>query len=172
MLLAMPCAVLADSATAVDQPEDAQTYCAGPVQAFARALEQINPNQGVDEPLRDQFLQDLEQCRTVYRYQLTRLADDFTDLPAGAYCHSVRREFIESEDLFDIAAARAQQLPLESEEERGVAADFFLQAGAALVRAVNGLFLLRHGICEEERIAPFDQHPFKNDIGRTYPHIQ
>ncbi|WP_373185338.1 hypothetical protein [Halopseudomonas sp.] len=153
-------------------PADGQSYCAEPAYQFSIALSAAVSAHGVDEELRARFLSHLETCRAVYRYHLQRLASEFDDLPPGAYCHSVRREFIEAEELFDIAAIRGMQLPLDSDEARRAAADFFRHASPALVRAVNGLFLLRHGICVEERIAPFDHPPFQSRINRTYPHIE
>lgn len=157
---------------AATDPTDAQAYCAGPVHRFSRVLSKAMAAQGVDDELRSQFLRNLKQCREVYRYQLQQLADEFGDLPADAYCHSVLREFVESESLFDIAEVRANQLPLSSEEERLAAGMFFRHASPALARAVNGLFLLRHGICREERIAPLVQPPMGSRINQTYPHIE
>lgn len=157
---------------AVADPADAQAYCAGPAHRFSLALSKAMSAQGVDDELRSQFLRHLKQCREVYQYQLQQLADEFDDLPADAYCHSVRREFVEAESLFDIAEVRANQLPLSSEEERLAAGTFFRHASPALARAVNGIFLLRHGICMEERIAPLEQPPMGSRINQTYPHIE
>lgn len=172
MLLVTPWLALAYAATTVANPEDAQTFCAEPAHQFSLKLSQAAAGQGLDDELRGEFLKQLEQCRAVYRFHLQQLADEFDDLPAGAYCHSVRREFVESEYLFTVAASRAVQLPLLTDEDRKVAAAFFRRTAPALVRAVNGLFILRHGICMEERIAPFDQPPFESEINRTYPHNQ
>lgn len=154
--------------------EDAQTHCAEPAHQLSRALDEAVGMSGqvLDDKLRGQFLKHFEQCRAIYRYHLQRLAEEFTDLPADAYCHSVRREFIEAESLFDVAANRAIQLPLASDEDRQAAAAFLRQASSTLLRTLNGLFLLRHGICMEERIVPFDHPPFESDINRTYPHIE
>ena len=155
-------------------PADAQAHCAGPTQRF---MDQLNVadadgDRHIDDALRGAFVRNLEQCRASYQYQLKQLEVEFDDLPADAYCHSVRREFIEAESLFDIAVARVEQLPLDGDEEQRSAAVFFAHASDALVRAVNGLFLLRHGICLEERIAPFDQPPFGGGPSQTYSHIE
>lgn len=170
MWLLSPWAALAEGAVA--ELEDAQTACAAPVSALSAELTEAAIGQGADEEMRQQFLSRLEQCRAVYRYHLAKVGADFVDLPASAYCHSVRRDFVHAEYLFDVAASRAEQVPLNSTEDRISAAEFLRDANGALVRAVNGVFLLRHGICMEERIAPFTHPPFESEINRTYPHIE
>tara|TARA_R110000850_G_scaffold86850_4_gene186867 strand:+ start:2090 stop:2791 length:702 start_codon:yes stop_codon:yes gene_type:complete len=170
MGLALPCLLLAAQPDV--ELKDAQTLCAAPAQQFSARLTEAGTTAAVDESLREQFLAHLEQCRAVYRYHLAQVGRDFQDLPAGAYCHSVREDFIEAEYLFDVASLRAAALPLGSEEEREEAVAFLQDANGALVRAVNGVFLLRHGICMEERIAPFARPPFESEINRTYPHIE
>jgi hypothetical protein len=126
----------------------------------------------IDDALRDEFERNLERCRASYQYQLKQLEVKFDDLPVDAYCHSVRRESIDAESLLDIDAARVKQLPLNGGEEQRAAADFLAHASDGLVRSVNGLFLLRHGICIEERITPFDQLPFGGSPSQTYSHIE
>jgi hypothetical protein len=168
--LASPWPLLAEEAAA--DLDDAQALCAAPAYQFSSDLAEASAAQALEETLRQQFLVHLEKCRAVYRYHLAQVTDDFLDLPADAYCHAVRRDFIESEYLFDVAASRAAQLPLGSIEDRAAAAEFLQRANSALVRAVNGVFLLRHGICMEERIAPFTRPPFESEINRTYPHIE
>lgn len=166
--LALSCPVLAGEVVA--EAEDAQALCAKPAQQFSDRLAETSATQGIDETLREQFLAHLEQCRAVYRYHLARIEADFQDLPARAYCHSVRRDFLDAEHLFDVAVLRAAQLPLASTDQRSEAVAFLQNANSALVRAVNGVFLLRHGICKEERIVPFDRPPFESEINRTYPY--
>tara|TARA_R110000782_G_scaffold138157_1_gene230782 strand:- start:1174 stop:1761 length:588 start_codon:yes stop_codon:yes gene_type:complete len=168
---------LADDTTLASpktDPADAQAHCAGPVQRFMDQLNAADADVGrrIDDVLRDEFVRNLERCRASYQYQLKQLEIEFNDLAVDAYCHSVRREFIDAESLFDIAVARVRQLPLNGDEEQRTAVDFFAHASDALVRSVNGLFLLRHGICVEERITPFDQPPFGGSPSQTYSHIE
>jgi hypothetical protein len=164
----------APSKTDPADPADAQAHCAAPAQRFMDQLNATDAGVGkrIDDVLRDEFVRNLERCRASYQYQLKQLEIEFNDLPVDAYCHSVRREFIDAESLFDIAVARVRQLPLNGDEEQRTAVDFFAHASDALVRSVNGLFLLRHGICVEERITPFDQPPFGGSPSQTYSHIE
>lgn len=178
VLLLLASAVMADDpppvGRAAHQPlpvsaNDANTHCAEPALQLEQELQAALEENTIDASHRQRFLEQVKQCRVIYQVELENLRVDFADLPEDAYCHAVRREFTEALDLFDDIEAKAAEMPLENEEDREAAGTFYSLTSPGLVRAVNGLFLLRHGICMEEEIAPFD-HPL-TDTEISQPNI-
>lgn len=135
---------------------DAQRLCAAPVAEFEQALANVMTQGAVESRHKRDFLLQLSRCRAVYEAEMERLKADFTDLPQSSVCHSAQRDLREGLEIFDAIEQRAQQLTLDTEEDRQAAGVFFSRTSPGLVRAVNGLYLLRHGVCMEEQRAPFD----------------
>lgn len=167
LVLLTSCAQATDPPTA--QGNDANTQCAEPALQLEHQLQAALADNSIDASHRQRFLDQVQQCRGVYQVELENLRRDFAELPEDAYCHAVRREFSEALNLFDDIEAKAAEMPLDSEEDRAAAGTFFSLTSPGLVRAVNGLFLLRHGICMEEEIAPFE-HPL-TDTEISQPNI-
>lgn len=148
-----------DSETSFRPPApgvDAQRLCAAPVADFQHVLARAMAADGIKSEHKRGFKQQLQQCRSVYEAEMERLKADFTDLPQSSVCHSAQRDLREGLEIFDAIEQRAQQLTLDTEEDRQAAGVFFSRTSPGLVRAVNGLYLLRHGVCMEEQRAPFD----------------
>lgn len=145
----------APAATVAASGVDAQKLCAAPATELQRALARALKVHAVTANHRRAFLRQLDSCREVYLLEMQRLEADFADLPAGSICHSAQRDLHEGLDIFDAIEARARALPLRSAEDLQAAGTFFNLTSPGLVRAVNGLYLLRHAVCLEERSAPF-----------------
>lgn len=135
---------------------DAQRLCAAPATEFEQALADAMVADLVKRQHRRYFLQQLSRCRAVYQAEIERLDADFAALPPTSICHSAQRDLHHGLEIFDAIQVRAQQLPLDTEEDRQAAGIFFSRTSPGLVRAVNGLYLLRHGVCMEEQRASFD----------------
>lgn len=151
---------------------DAQQLCATPVAEFQQVLAGAIKERRLTAAHRRGFLRQVENCRSVYHLELARLKADFADLPGSSVCHSAQRELAEGLDIFDAIAARARELPLDSQETREAAGVFFNSTSPGLVRAVNGLYLLRHGVCIEELYAPFDAALTDSEISRSHIYLQ
>lgn len=132
---------------------DAQRLCAAPATELQQALTRALKAHAVTAEHQRDFFRQLDSCREVYGLEMQRLEADFADLPAGSICHSAQRDLQEGLKIFDAIEARARALPLRSEEDLQAAGTFFNLTSPGLVRAVNGLYLLRHAVCLEERSA-------------------
>lgn len=101
------------------------------------------------------FLSLIDSCRQVYLSELERLAADFKQLPSDSVCHAAQGDLPEGLAVFDDIEMHARALHFDSQENREAAGTFFSLTGPGMVRAVNGLYLLRYGVCVEEQSAPF-----------------
>jgi hypothetical protein len=151
---------------------NAQRMCAAPAAEFQQALADAMADGLVKPQHKSAFLQQLGRCRAVYQAEIARLKTDFAALPSTSVCHSAQRDLHEGLEIFDAIKARAQLLPLDSEEDRQAAGIFFTRTSPGLVRAVNGLYLLRHGVCMEEERAPFDSASTDSEISHPTLYLE
>lgn len=125
---------------------DAQEACVAPVQSFVAALD----GGETGEPQRRDFLGLVEACTAVYLHELGQIERDYSRLPATSHCRDMGEEFRDTLETLRRIERTASTLPLDSTADREAAAAFYRLAAPGLARAVNGLFILHHGICREE----------------------
>lgn len=161
---------LTSSMRASSAPEEgvnAQERCAAPVVEFQQEVNRAKQQDVLAVQHQRRFLQQLDSCRSVYQLELERLRADFAKLPSSSVCQAAQRELPEALEVFDAMAERARALQFDTRENRQAAAAFFSLTGPGLVRAVNGLYLLRYGVCMEEIYAPFTTPLTDPDITRV-----
>lgn len=134
---------------------DAQLLCASPITELQASLAAAMATGQVKTEHKQAFLRSLARCRSVYQVEMQRLNSDFAGLAEDSYCHAAQHGLHEGEAIFSAIETRARGLPMHTAEGRQAAGNFFRLNSPGLVRAVNGLYLLRHGVCMEEQSAPF-----------------
>jgi hypothetical protein len=146
----------ADNAPAVNPGVNAQQLCAAPASELQEQVSSMTARREVTTEHQQAFLGLVDSCRKVYLSEIERLAADFAQLPSDSVCHAAQRDLPEGLVVFDDIEAHARALHFDSQENREAAGTFFSLTGPGMVRAVNGLYLLRYGVCVEEQSAPFD----------------
>lgn len=134
---------------------DAQRVCASPLTKLQATLAEAMATGQVKPEHKQSFLESLARCRSVYQVEMQRLNSDFAGLPEDSYCHAVQHGLHEGLAIFNAIETRARGLPMHTAEGRQAAGHFFRLTSPGLVRAVNGVYLLRHGVCMEEQSASF-----------------
>ncbi|WP_152486770.1 hypothetical protein [Halopseudomonas pelagia] len=165
---------LTDAARSTTAPAgvNAQQLCAAPVLAFQERLAEAMLERVVTPGHQQSFLKQVQSCRRVYQLEVERLEADFAALPNSSVCHAALRELPEGLDVFNAIEKRARALRLDSQENRDAAGAFFRLTSPGLVRAVNGLYLLRHGVCMEEVYAPFATVLTDPEISRALIYLE
>ncbi|MFO7704341.1 MAG: hypothetical protein R6V43_04275 [Halopseudomonas sp.] len=149
---------------------DAQRVCASPVTELQETLAEAMATGQVKAEHKQAFLVSLARCRSVYQMEMQRLTSDFAGLAEDSYCHAAQHGLHEGVTIFNAIEARARGLPMHTAAGRQAAGQFFRLASPGLVRAVNGLYLLRHGVCMEEQRAPFAPPRTDAEIGHPRLH--